>query len=54
MEFLNIIQSCMDDELVFVSLFFTEARDTVATLFGGAKFSFEKRIVFRANDSKVK
>lgn len=54
MEFFNIIQGGMDDELVLVSLFFAKAGDAVTSLFRGAKFSFEEGIIFRANYSEVK
>jgi len=44
----------MNDALVEMSLFFAEARDAVAALFGSAEFSFENRIVFRADYGEVK
>jgi len=54
LKFFNIIQGGMSDELVLVSLFLMEARHAVASLFGGAKFSFGKKIILRTNYSEVK
>lgn len=43
----------MDNELVHVTSFFSETRDTITTCFTGAKLMFEDWIVSCADDGKV-
>lgn len=47
------IETTVDDKLIHVPCFFSEARDAIATSLGSAKFVLEQGIIPCADDSEV-
>lgn len=47
------IETTVDNKLIHMPCFFSEARDAIATSLGSAKFVLEQGIIPRADDSEV-